>query len=308
MNMQQFLKLSFLSLCGFVLVGCSRENQDDRGDLGSQDCMSKIKEVAPTVPVNTAVIENLDSGMEKTDPVDDNLEHFRALVRTMLDLDADGRLNKGVLDQLMEQMPQGGSICGIGDVLCQLATSADVSDRMDALTLLAAIRRDWTAESCAAAEDGDDLADRADIQDSLAGDSEVASPEPSAPTSELNEVLDLESAVVMNVMTTCLTDTDASVRSAALETALSLPAEERDALSLQILGNDDVSLKLSLLSTSSDPKLESNVMLNFHGLDSEDQTVRQLASDNLVSMLGTTFKTSEEAFEWWEASGQSLEQ
>ena len=258
MNSKPLWNFIIPSLCGILLVGCSRKTETSQVLPHPQDRHHNVKNVAPNVHETAVWHENHHALKAVRKDSGNNIEPIRNLVKMMLEMDSEGKLNKSELDKIMDQMPQGGSICGIGDVLCKLTTSDNVTDRMDALTLLSAIRRNWTAETQEIFEADLVHSDEAILSDTMSVEIDEASAPISTSVSNGDTIQDLESSLVMDVMTSCLTDPDASVRSAALETALTLPVEERDALALQILGNEDTSLKLTLLSELTDPEHESN--------------------------------------------------
>ena len=82
---------------------------------------------------------------------------------------------------------------------------------------------------------------------------------------------------------------------------MTLPKEERTALSLQLLGNDDVLLKEALLEETRNASDDFSLTLNFHGLDSDNKSVRDMAAANILEKTGKTFSTTAEAFEWHES-------
>jgi len=293
--------------------GCSRE--DTMPETPKQSGASNLADNDLTVPFTASSLdlEQFTIALPNDDTSivipEKRLEPVRTLVKQLLQMAVDDRISKPEIDRLMETLPNGGSIGGMGDILCVLVKSDNVADRLDALTLLAAVRRQWSAEPHNEADPSVDNAGEFETADSATDVvAQDVLTEQAAPTTNQDSVQDLESALVMQIMTSCLSDSDDAVRLTALGTMLTLPSEERDALSLQVLGNEDASLKLTLLSESNDPQLESDITLNFHGLDSDDERVKQLASDNLTSMIGMTFESSDAAFEWWEANNQSLMQ
>ena len=151
--------------------------------------------------------------------------------------------------------------------LCTLIGSRDKRQRMEAVTRLPAFREDSPpVESAEDEEETDDLAQR----------------------------------VVYAVMTAALKDEDEDVRNAAFAALNALPDEERDMLSLQIMGNDDAVLKEALLRSSRTSSRRPPLALNIHGLESDDPAIVQLASENLLAATGRTFENAEQAYEWLE--------
>lgn len=221
------------------------------------------------------------------------LLEFAAAYREM---DAEGRMSLEKVAGLCERFFGGTafSLRDVADKLCAMFESDDPSVRISALTALSAFRRTFDDEDSAddvSDDDGDDVADDDDVAD---GPIEVPD--------------DIEQRVTLTLMGAGLTDSDAGVRDAAYSVLLSLPSEERDMLSIQLLGNNDDVLKAALLKTTMKADDDAALALNFHALDDDNPEIRSIANGNILSKTGRSFQSSEEAFEWLESRHDAVDE
>ncbi len=111
----------------------------------------------------------------------------------------------------------------------------------------------------------------------------------------------------VNLLTQALQDRSPDVRDAAFEAVLDLPDEERNLLSLQILGNDDDFLKSELVKSASSAKDEFSVSVLMQALDDGGEGVSGIAAKRLEELFGRTFETTADAMDWWEANRNNYE-
>jgi len=204
--------------------------------------------------------------------------------------------------QLLETHLGSASFSDAFSGLSELMTSSDVEGRIAALNVLAILKGEWSATVDMADDVDGDIA----VQKIAAAETEISADEESDAARNLESVTseddDVEQRAVYAMMTLGLQDESSSVRDAAYETLLALPQEERSALALQLMGNDDVALKERLLSSCAGDDSEFARSVNFHGLDAQEPSVRTLADANVKSLVGRSFATSDEAFAWYEQS------
>lgn len=228
------------------------------------------------------------------------LKRVRSLIDEIVMLDEEELLDKSELEAIVSQMPGEGGVSGMARILSGLIMSENVEDRIEAFTLLTVLRREWDAEVIDADGDDDGVGNAHDHVSDLADSRCPEGNEAETMSQDYYVDAELESSVVMAMMSKGLADSDESVREAAFDTLASLPSDERSALSLQVLGNDDDVLKVALLERQTDSSDETAVTLNFHGLDSDDENVRNLAAENIKQMFGVVFDSAASAFDWWE--------
>lgn len=106
---------------------------------------------------------------------------------------------------------------------------------------------------------------------------------------------------IVQTVQTGLEDGSPDIRLAAYESAMMLKEEEMGILTMQMLSSDaDPALSRALVADTSGSKDESSLKISMTALDSGDAETRAAAAENLQGMLGQSFKSSEEAFSWWE--------
>lgn len=105
----------------------------------------------------------------------------------------------------------------------------------------------------------------------------------------------------MRIMTAALEDEDVGVRDAAFDAMFDLPAQMSDILAMQIVTGDDDAMKDALLKAAAQGSTESSVAFLMHALDADNDAIKGKATEALKAIFSETFKSSDEAFEWWES-------
>ena len=184
--------------------------------------------------------------------------------------------------------------------------TGDVKMQMTALTAISAVYGDPQSPASVEMGDGVEIAGEANDEPSpKAGtEDEALDAEIRAKSRALEadgadgEEAALRIKLLVDSVATGLEGADADVRTAALETALTLPEEASGVLASQILSGDDAALKQSLLAKvggSADP---GHLRIDLQAMSGEDDSARRQAADNLEQALGRRFSSAEEAAAW----------
>ncbi len=106
--------------------------------------------------------------------------------------------------------------------------------------------------------------------------------------------------IISNIFLAGLTSQEDDVRIQAAISLNELSDEISNPLCLFALSQEDADMKLEVLKPHLGSKRHEDITLFFHALDDDDATISGYAKENLNYVLGVTFETSDEAFEWWE--------
>ena len=224
-----------------------------------------------------------------------------------------GELTADRAVQLLETHLGSATFSDAFSGLSELMLSSDAEGRIAALNVLSILKGEW----CATVDNADNVDEAMAIRkDVVKGTESPAEEERCADAAQNLEPIesendDIEQRAVYAMMTLGLQDENSSVRDAAYEALITLPEEERSALSLQLMGNGDVTLKERLLSSCAGDDSEFARNVDFHGLDAEEPSVRALAEDNVKRLVGRSFASSDEAFAWYEqeiSTGEQINQ
>lgn len=294
------IAIFFLSLAVTIALFAFRQNAVDDGVPARIAARGGVQRVRKTSAPRRYALRGVrpsrpqeegggNEAMPLPKPVfdEERLLEFAAAYREM---DAEGHMSLEKVAGLCEKFFGGTafSLRDVADRLCAMFESDDPSVRISALTALSAFRRTFDDEAPA-----DDVSD--------ADDDDVAEEPIEVPD-------DIEQRVTLTIMGAGLTDNDAGVRDAAYSVLLSLPSEERDMLSIQLLGNKDDVLKAALLKTTMNADGDAALALNFHALDDDNPEIRSIANGNILSKTGRSFRSSDEAFEWMESRQGAMDE
>ena len=178
---------------------------------------------------------------------------------------------------LAEEYLGTADFADVADMICSMVGPGSTSDdKIAAIRVLAALRHEELPT-----ENQSEFTQSDGITDCEHGENAVDD----APA-EFDDVCE---RATLAIMTACLSDDDATVRDAAYDALLTLPRGERTALSLQVLGNDDRDMKVALLERSSVSDDEFSLTLNFHGLDADEDSIRETAALNVMKKTGKEF-------------------
>ena len=119
-------------------------------------------------------------------------------------------------------------------------------------------------------------------------------------TSIPNGLNQIETQHISRIFLAGLTSQDEDVRMQAAISLNELSDEISNPLCLFALSQEDVDMKIEVLKPHASSDRHEDITLFFHALDDDDATISGYAKENLNYVLGVTFETSNEAFEWWE--------
>ncbi len=236
-------------------------------------------EASATVPPTGEGGSSAQDNVPRQDDV--TVDGVRSFAEAVVRLRQDGACADGQLSVLARKHMGTTCFSDVAAVLCLMVVDGTSGDRMAALAAMAALRHEASGSGATPSE-------------------EAAFDPDGAETESPAEFDDGEERATLAIMTACLSDADPDVRDAAYKTLVELPCEERSALSLQVLGNDDAVLKEALLERTREMSDEQSLTINFHGLDAEEPNIRRIAAANILTKTGQTFSSSEEAFDWYE--------
>lgn len=288
----------------FTLMGC-RENAEEP-ELASKTVTPRhdIACVKTMPKRSVATAQTVRAPIERSEPISTSnpTVAIQKLSEELKNFGDVGELTANRALQLIETHLGSTTFSEAFSGLSDLMVSSDAEGRIAALNVLSILKGEW----CATMDTADDADANMVVQDEVAQETESSADEEGSadvarnPESENDGNDDIEQRAVYTMMTLGLQDESSSVRDAAYETLMTLPEEERAALSLQLMGNGDAALKERLLSSCAGDDSEFARGVSFHGLDAEESSVRALAGENVKSLFGRSFASSDEAFAWYE--------
>jgi hypothetical protein len=103
-----------------------------------------------------------------------------------------------------------------------------------------------------------------------------------------------------NIVGSGLNDSDSELRLYSLDMLERLPEDLRLSMYGVVLSYDYTDAKEKLLQNHAGSDEFQNLALFFQVLDSPDAKIAQMARENIQNVLNQDFKSTKEAFEWWE--------
>lgn len=281
-------------VCALVLVHMKRygaDNDDDSSRIRKTGGGERVETVRllPPKPLRMTPIPFFCDTEEQSFPEAPapvfNQDNLSAFAQAYRDKEVNETVSLEETARLCEEFFGGTafSLKDAGDELCIMMESDDPQMRISALIALCAFRREL----------GEDAP--------MGGERDA----PDVESSQIDKIDEIEYRLTVNLVEAGLNDEKTEVRDTACAVLTTLPREERDALSIQLMGGSDNVLKAALLEKSVKQSDKSALMLNFHALDDDNAEIRDVANKNIKTMTGKTFESSAEAFMWLEAESRN---
>lgn len=201
------------------------------------------------------------------------------LPKDILDFSASIMADSFSFNSLMDKLSMKGALDEFRDVLIYMMQNGNTEEKCAALFVIGSI---W--EKISSPSNFIDYDNKVDYNNEIKQD-------------QWNQ---LNNQIISKIFISGLTSQDEDVRMQAAISLNELSDEISNPLCLFALSQEDADMKLEVLKPHLGSKRHEDITLFFHALDDDDATISGYAKENLNYVLGVTFETSDEAFEWWE--------